>query len=202
MDGRRVGLVVAVIGAAAIAVVAFWWRTSHAPTGGEETNVPSAGHDPARAGSPSARTGSDQGSPHGVGDSTAEILQLPPDGGPPQAGWIPPRFGGGIDPDALPLTGAALTAAWMPSLSPDDPAWDPRVEARQRFSSLELEAATLQTDDPETFSKLIRDHADDVEAMTSRALDLRGAGHDERARHLEDEWARLEEQLVLDFAPQ
>lgn len=202
MDGRRLGLMAAATAAVVIAAVALWWRVDHpSPEAGEESST-TTGHDGTREGARSDRSGSEQESATDRGAQGPETLALTPDGGPRQAGWVAPGLGQGADPGALPLTGAAMSAAWMPSMSPDDPAWDPRVEARQRFSSLEFEATTLQTDDPETFSKLMRDHADDVEAMTSRALDLRGAGHDESARHLEDEWARLQQQLVLEIAPQ
>lgn len=177
-------------------VVLLWWLTR-----GPQVDGGAGPNDGGAAGAaglvrtgPAAGTGADGGTGAGEG-RTAELSER----GPAQGAFVAPPPDGAVVAAELPLTGAALDGPWMPALPPTDPAWDPVLEARQRFAAVEGDAVAWAMEGSGDWEDVVRAHSDDLRSMTERAIALREAGFSDRARLLEEEWARLDRECARSF---
>lgn len=109
-----------------------------------------------------------------------------------------PTMGRGLDHPLLALmdSGQSFTADAakqpdMRGISPNDPKYDPIVDADQLFHGFEEALRAARPLDATRFRKLVGEWKERNRGVLDRAQELRKAGHPEASRAVMEEWSRL-----------
>jgi len=89
------------------------------------------------------------------------------------------------------LTQSAMDFPNMKELDPEDPAYDPRLEAHQAFAPMEKDLLVADPLDPAAWRRALDRHRLRNTGVSKRAEFLRKSGHPQMAEDLMVEWSRV-----------